>query len=364
MVKIYIGVCGGGLGHASRMVALAKYLEENGYDVVFGSYGKAIDFIKSHGFNCLEVPEEILFDGKNGKVDIKRIIWKSKSFPINLIKSIYFERKIISRYGFDIIISDYRYSTIFAGKILRKPVLFVTNANSVDIGYWKIKEYTKKISARILNTVFLKADKVLIPDFYIPYTICLYNLYIKNTEKIRFIGPLIRYDPREYNYSKEIVFCTFGGEKYKLPLYYKLKEIADQNKDIHFVVACGLEEVKGLNSDNFEVHSYIKDVDKYLCRAKATILHGGLTSIHETLCFGKAPLILYDKIHTEQKNNALRVKELGAGEIIEIDEIDQNIFYEKLKKVMKIDNSKFRKIYLKMNPKKSFLEEIEKLVKK
>ena len=51
MVKILISVCGGGLGHASRMVALAKYLQENGYDIVFASYGKAIDFIKSHGFN-------------------------------------------------------------------------------------------------------------------------------------------------------------------------------------------------------------------------------------------------------------------------------------------------------------------------
>ena len=122
MARIFISVCGGGLGHASRMVALGKYLKEKGYDVVFASYGKAIDFIRSHGFECLEVPEEILFDGKDGKLDIKRAIWKSKSFPINLIKSINYERKIISRKSFDIIISDYRFSTIFAGKILKKPV--------------------------------------------------------------------------------------------------------------------------------------------------------------------------------------------------------------------------------------------------
>jgi uncharacterized protein (TIGR00661 family) len=205
------------------------------------------------------------------------------------------------------------------------------------------------------------ADKIIVPDFYPPNHVCEYNL--REVEKITFIGPLIRYDPSQYKYSKEIIFCTFGGEPFKLPLYYKLKEIADQNKDLYFVVACGLEEVKGLSSDNFEVHSYIKDVDQYLCKAKATILHGGLTSIHETLCFGKTPLILYDEKHPEQKNNALKIEKMNAGRIVNPKKSSSEEIKEKLFEVFEIDNSKFKEMYLKdQDGKKNMLKLVEEVI--
>ena len=270
-------------------------------------------------------------------------------------------KKIIEKEDVDIVISDSTYSPLYPAKKLNKKVFLVINQNKMN---------NENSFYNIINKIFSKVydlgiesftDKVLIPDFCPPHSIC--EKHLKITEKTTFVGPLIRYDPNKYKYTKDIVFCTFGGEPFKLPLYYKLKEIADQNKDLHFVVACGLEEVKELNCENFEVYNYIKDVDKYLCRAKATILHGGLTSIHETLCFGKSPLILYDEKHPEQKNNALKIEEMNAGKIANPKKNSLDEIKDKLYETFKIDNSKFKNMYLKdQNGKKNILKIVEELI--
>ena len=351
-------VCGEGLGHASRMVALAKYLQENGYDIVFASYGKAFDFIKSHGFNNVYVVKrELHLDGSKGYFSVTRSVWRSKGTPFNLLTNYYLIKRIIKKEGIDILISDSFFSSLFSAKSLKKKRYIIINQNIVHDEKRILKLFGKFVY-RLFKKINSYADKVVIPDFFPPNHICEYHL--KPTDNTVFIGPLIRYDPEKYDYSKEIIFCTFGGEPFKVPLYYKLKEIADQNKDLHFVVACGLEKVKNLSSDNFEVHSFIRDVDQYLCRAKATILHGGLTSIHETLCFGKSPLILYDEKHPEQKNNALKIESMNAGRIINPRKSDVNEISEKLFEVFKIDNSKFKNKFLKnQNGKKNMLRILE-----
>ena len=100
-----------------------------------------------------------------------------------------------------------------------------------------------------------------------------------------------------------------------------------------------------------------------MCKAKATILHGGLTSIHETLCFGKTPLILYDEKHPEQKNNALKIEKMNAGRIVNPKKSSSEEIKEKLFEVFEIDNSRFKEMYLKnQNGKKNMLKLVEEVI--
>jgi len=56
-MRIYIGVYGVGLGHASRMLLLADRLKKEGCLLEFSSFGDAVIYIRNNGFKCNIVPE-------------------------------------------------------------------------------------------------------------------------------------------------------------------------------------------------------------------------------------------------------------------------------------------------------------------
>ncbi|MCK4270479.1 MAG: hypothetical protein KAW93_08365, partial [Methanogenium sp.] len=52
-------------------------------------------------------------------------------------------------------------------------------------------------------------------------------------------------------------------------------------------------------------------------QAKVAILHGGLTTLHESLFFGKPVVMIIDPSHPEQWNNARKIMDLNAGILID-----------------------------------------------
>ena len=73
-----------------------------------------------------------------------------------------------------------------------------------------------------------------------------------------------------------------------------------------------------------------------MAQAKVAIVHGGLTTLHETLSFGKPVLIILDPKHPEQQNNAQKIVEMGAGISIDGRNITPESLEEKLAEAMKI----------------------------
>ncbi|MGH9918021.1 MAG: hypothetical protein ACRD6W_03980, partial [Nitrososphaerales archaeon] len=55
-MKVYIAAFGSGMGHASRMVALAEELLAAGDEVIFSSSGEVTNWLRGKGFRCNDVP--------------------------------------------------------------------------------------------------------------------------------------------------------------------------------------------------------------------------------------------------------------------------------------------------------------------
>jgi UDP:flavonoid glycosyltransferase YjiC (YdhE family) len=127
-----------------------------------------------------------------------------------------------------------------------------------------------------------------------------------------FTGPFYEFDPARYTSARDRIFTSFGGEPYKLPMYQKLKVIADRRKDLFFDVFYTGSELPG-SSVNFVSHGYVPDLYEHLAKAKIAIVHGGLTTLHEALLFEKPVLIIMDPNHPEQQNNAKKIVEMGTG---------------------------------------------------
>jgi uncharacterized protein (TIGR00661 family) len=330
-MKILFVVCGEGLGHASRCLHLGHYLQQQGHTIHFAGYGKSYTFMEKHKCrNIHRTHREVCLEGENGFFSLKKTLWCSKWFLLDMILSGFSVRRLVREHQFDCVVCDTMYGGVLAARLEQTPVVFITNQNhfngpnGTSNPVWKILNFLIRRYIRLAN-------QVIVPDYPAPDTVSEYNIVIPKGEENRYIftGPLYDFDPARYTCAQETIFTSFGGEPYKLPMYQILKVIADRRKDLFFDVFY-TGAVLPDSSDNFVSHGYVPDLYEHLARAKIAIVHGGLTTLHEAMLFEKPVLIIMDPNHPEQQNNAKKIVDMGAGtsvngRLVTLDELEKKI---------------------------------------
>ncbi len=152
-MKVYIGCFGSGLGHASRMLEVAKELRVRNAVVEFSSSGEVASLIKDHGYPCNDLPLADVQYSESGAFLLKETLIAYPTILARTYKQLGEEIANIERFGPDVVLSDSALPTILAARILRVPA------------------YT-----------------VLLPDLPPPYTISEKNLWGSNVEKTRYVG--------------------------------------------------------------------------------------------------------------------------------------------------------------------------------
>ncbi|MEM3953003.1 MAG: glycosyltransferase family protein, partial [Nitrososphaerota archaeon] len=137
MLKIHLGVCGIGYGHADRILTISKKLYEKGCTLIISSYGEGLEYLRKHGLRVYKVPAVDYGVLHEGKVSIKMTIFKNILLPIQVLKQIAYEVSIIDNGEVDLVVSDSRASTVIAAKILGKPTVTILNQFNIKIHYPK-----------------------------------------------------------------------------------------------------------------------------------------------------------------------------------------------------------------------------------
>jgi len=342
-MRILFVVCGEGLGHASRCVHLGHYLQQHGHQVHFVAYGKSYDFIHEHGCaNLHRGQREVCLEGENGFFSLKKTLSCSKWIAFDLFKSALRIRRLILTLRIDCVVCDTMYGGVIAARFRRVPVVFITNQNHFS-GQSGTMNPVWQILNFLIRSYLRLAKRVIIPDYPPPDTVSEYNLVVPKWEERRyhFTGPFLEVDPSKYTYSRTSVFTSFGGEPYKLPLYQLLRTIADQRKDLFFDVFY-TGPILPESSDNFASHGYVPNLYEHLAAAKIAIVHGGLTTLHETLLFEKPVLIIMDPNHPEQQNNAKKIVDMGAGTAVDGRGITREILERKIAETLILTPKSFR----------------------
>lgn len=330
-MRILFVVCGEGLGHSSRCIHLGHYLEQHGHSVSYVAYGKSYDFLCERG--CATVYKglrEVCLDGTNGFFSLKKTLLCSKWIPFDLVRSALRVRRLIMVKKIDCVICDTMYGGVMAARFRRVPVIFVTNQNRF-VGYNGQKNPIWYLLNFLIRRYLCLTNTIIVPDYDPPVTVSEFNLFIPNHERnhYHFTGPFLDVDLSRFRFSEETVFASFGGEPYKLPLYLLLREIADSRKDLVFDVFYtgeGLPESSG----NFLSHGYVPNLYEHLAKARIAIVHGGLTTLHEALLFGKPVLVIVDSGHPEQQNNAKKIVDMGVGVAVDGRRITREILEQKI----------------------------------
>ena len=324
-MKIMIFICGEGLGHTSRCLALGKELLAAGHEIKFGAYGYSKDLVEKTGYTAQEIPSEIKLVGKAGGLDLTGSIEATlKSAQLLGGPKIL---KLVRDFKPDVVVSDSYYLGTLAALALKLPVYLIINQSNMEEFFKNrgvpiriIGELTKKF----YKEIFEKTDKIIIPDYPLPYTVCRKNLNFapKLREKLFYSGPLVREKYEEVDsipLEKPHVVSLIGGFGYREPIFRKVLTTAMLDPGINYTLISGpsLDPSKlGEIPKNVQLLRFVEDTYPYIRSSDAVIAPGGHSTIMEALSFGVPILSFPDEGHSEQENNAAVIEEEGYGRML------------------------------------------------
>ena len=324
-MRIMFLICGEGLGHTSRCLALGKEFLAAGHEVRFGAYGYSKVMIENAGYKASEIPSEVKLVGESGALDLKG----SVEATLKNTKLLGGPRllRLIKNTNPTVIISDSYYLGALVAITRKIPVYIIINQSNME-EFFKNRGVPLRIlgsmTKKFYNQIFEKVDKIIIPDYPLPYTVCKKNLSLamKLDEKLFYSGPLLKEkyeEVEEIPLKKPHIVSLVGGFGYREPIFRKVLETARLDPSIHYTLISGPNLDPSRITDlpeNVELLKFIKDTYPYLKSSDAVIAPGGHSTMMEALSFGTPVLSFPDKGHSEQENNAVVIDEEGYGRML------------------------------------------------
>ncbi len=222
-MKVYFSVIGIGLGHIARCLTIADELREQGIECVFSSYGKAAELAEEQGFKTYDSHDLMWYQHENGRIDFEMTMLKSPLIFRKMVKHFKTEYERVNKEDPDLIISDSRYSIIPASGDLDVPRLYITNQPKILMpkdggGRKRMMENLEKMGSWFNYKLLSGQDKVLLPDFPLPYSISENHMRMENAprkfkNKTEFVGPIAPHRPNGASQERIENVC----EKYDVP---------------------------------------------------------------------------------------------------------------------------------------------------
>ena len=345
--KIYFSISSEGLGHSSRTLAIIREFQPD--EILVGTYNYALEKLKTSGYPCVELKQELELVGAQGTFDVGRTITKNYSWTLIFNQLVKDEINIIKESGASCVVADGRLIPLMAADKLGLPCIVITNQSAFYPFFASdspiIRAFGKSFDL-IMKKWLCLAEEIMIPDFPPPYTICLPNLSnsYKVKKRTRFVGPLVSWNREEINEinnlyrKKPYVVVTLGGHSYRKPLLDNVIEVAKQLPDVNFDIFTSFK-VDNL-PDNVKIIGMVPSLSQYLKSADLVITQAGHSTAMELLTLGKPSIIIPDLKQIEQENNAGRMSEFEVATRITYEELSSYKLGETIK--IMLDNDKYR----------------------
>ncbi len=344
-MNVLICPCGEGLGHTTRCAALSEEFIRQGHKVAFAAYGSSAAYLRRYRFRVYESEAEVSLAGKAGKFSMKESLMNSKGIFYKILKAAYKEIRAIEDFKADMVISDTKYSALLAAKIKGLKSIIITNHNTMSMhGIKKLIGYVVYGSIKSLNKI---ADRIVVPDFAPPYTVCEYNISSKSN-KLYFSGPLVAGEKwRSGSRGEKYILSLIGGFEYRSRILKKINRLALKRKDKKFKLVCGITRIEGMKkAKNIEIMDFAKNMDILWKDCEMSVAHAGHSTLMEMICHEKPGLIIPDADHVEQENNARKISKLGCGICIEHKELSLKRLNDAINEIS--TNAKYKKNAKKM----------------
>jgi len=360
-LRVYFSVCGIGLGHAGRSIPIARELEKRGAEIMFSTYRDAVKYIERAGFPLVKAPPVGFVVKPDGTVDFRQTV--ANPGPIlasfTLTKQIEFEIRYIRAFKPDVVVSDSRVSPLLAAKILGIPDVCILNQFQIIIPrrsrLLRLAKIVDTGALAVIGKVWTSgATHLMIPDFPPPYVLSAGNLRIPKSyqKRVKIIGPILPVHPSDLPSKEELrenlglskdlpfIFAPISGPiKERAYITGLIKKILmDMSPEYQIVMSLGYPNYKGkpIRRGNVTVYGWVSNIDrfKYLKACDLVISKAGHGTLTQSMSYGKPMILIPTPSHTEQLNNAYRLKELGIAEVLEQHDVSKETLQRTVRKML------------------------------
>ena len=246
MKKVLFTFSSGGIGHATRSLAIANYLKNKDTEIVFGGFGPGLELIKLNGFEVYKLPQPKFFPLE--KIKIK-----------DLIKPYFQHRKeylkLFREFRPDVHVCDMELVSLIIGKIYARYNFLITH---------EFKPFNFKLGFKGFLRKWIIKNKEVFAD--ITFYTWIEDIPLKQNR--RLVGPLAYEEPaKKLSGKNKILYIPTGTSKNSVNLSEISKNIdatiysrGDNGKNI-----CKLKKVPNL-------FPYIKGVDLVICSGYSSIM--------------------------------------------------------------------------------------------
>ena len=351
-MKVYIGCFGSGLGHATRMLAIADILRGRGDEVEFSSSGEVASFIETRGYRCNKLPLADVAYSEEGALSLRRTMLQSPSTLGRTCLQVGMELSNVERFRPDVVLSDSAVSTVVAARLAGVRVCAVLNqlnlsARKENMGAAALL-LSEGLSAGMAKLWGL-CDRILLPDLPPPYTISESSLRRPMYSRAHFVGFLTDAsetipDEATMAFSSDRrprVFWQISGPPLtRGPLVRKAREIASQLAgEFSFVLTFG--NPKGGHrpkrfSGGWE-YEWCESSSLLLESCDVVVSRAGHGTIANSILSSKPSLLTPIHGQTEQEGNAAKAVRLGIALSVGLSDLSPEAAREALNELLTED---------------------------
>lgn len=301
---ILVAVLDWGLGHATRSIVIINALLERGCRVSIAGNGQSLELLKQEyphlNFYELE-PYNVSYS--NARPFMLNILLQLPKF-LRAIKSEHQQiEELISKYKFDILISDNRYGCWSSVK----PSILIThqlNLQMPDYLIW-VSGLVNYFNHRQLK----KFTTLWVPDFTSsPIT---GRLSVSRNLNVRFIGMLSRFKPQKIHEADNLIVGIVSGPEPQRATFEMLlvKEMEKQNKECIIVRGVPKGAERRHARIKFVNHLQVTELNELIHRAGIIVSRSGYSTIMDLSALGKKQIIFIPTPgQTEQEYLAQQLK--------------------------------------------------------
>ena len=382
-MKAYFAVNGLGLGHIKRCEPIAERLIKEGWQVFFSTYLDGYEYASRKGFRTLRATPISYAADERGNVDYKGTLMGNglSMGARRALRQVTEEIRHIKAIRPDLIVSDSRASTVIAAKLMGLPVILIINQMRIEMTEnLKANSIVERIILLIIRCswfiikhlieyLWTLSDKILVPDLPPPYTISRNTLGIfayRKRGKISFIGPLVEGRPRRgrglgpIGDEPFIYVAVSGPRRERRMLVSKLLEILPEIFEYRFILTEGepLLESSPRRAGNVTIYPWVSDEDqlRLLQGCRVVVCRAGLGMVSKALAYGKPMVLIPIPGHMEQLGNALRVKELGFGEVLDQEDLTAPMLRGAIRRALRLAFGRGIRLIAARDPVEEFLK--------
>jgi UDP-N-acetylglucosamine--N-acetylmuramyl-(pentapeptide) pyrophosphoryl-undecaprenol N-acetylglucosamine transferase len=332
---VYSAVFGSGLGHITRVFAIAKILEKySDCQFTYSAFDEAYDFLRRYNQDVHYAPSvAVRWNLAGGFSGSSTII----GFPTTLAafsSQVSFERKKISDFNPRVILSDSRLSAVLAGKSLFYPVITILNQIRIlfppRFRTGLFSAGLERMEADVLGLFWSLSDEVLIPDLPPPFTISEANVsHVDIANKAYFTGfmtPKLSVPKEKISKarsilqldSRPVIFVQISGPNATKGAFIRaaLESASSLAQKYNVIISKGLPSESTLPvrlSNGAWIYDWCPIKDELFVLSDLLVARAGHTTISQCINAGKPSILVPIFNHSEQMWNAKKSARLGLG---------------------------------------------------